>query len=74
MKYSMLDVVTEQAEKLSYSDTVALISILEKKIDKKSNEDLTHKNFVSELLAFSEKNSERHKSTEKWSRDELHRA
>lgn len=40
----------------------------------KCNNDLnSKKNFVSKLFSISEKEPELHKSSEKWTRDELHR-
>lgn len=72
MNYSNLATVTAQAEKLSYSDTISLISTLVKKL-KNENKSDKQSNFVSELFAISEKEPSLHKSSEKWTRDELHR-
>ena len=74
MSETMIADFTKMASMLSYEDTLSVISLLLEKLKnlQPKNSDSTPA-FLDELFAMADKDSDLHKSEEKWSRDELYR-
>ncbi len=75
MSDAMIANFTQQAQFLSYDDTLTVISILLEKL--KKHEHKTEKKimpeFLTDIFAIADKEPNIHKSEGKWSRDELYR-
>lgn len=75
MSDAMITNFTQQAQFLSYDDTLTVISILLEKL--KKHEHKTEKkimpDFLENIFAIADKDPDIHKSAGKWSRDELYR-
>jgi hypothetical protein len=75
MSDAMIANFTQQAQFLSYDDTLTVISILLEKL--KRHENKTEKKvmpeFLTDIFAIADKEPNIHKSEGKWSRDELYR-
>ena len=76
----MTDVVmadfAARAEALSFEDTIALIAMLTDKLRRQfitAKEQKAAPAFVDEIFAIADKEPGLHKSTGRWTRDELHR-
>ena len=75
MSDAMIANFTQQAQFLSYDDTLTVISILLEKL--KKHEHKTEKKimpeFLTDIFAIADKEPNIHKSEGKWSRDDLYR-
>jgi len=75
MSDAMIANFTQQAQFLSYDDTLTVISILLEKL--KKHEHKTEKKimpeFLTDIFAIADKEPNIHKSEGKWSLDELYR-
>ena len=75
MSDAMIANFTQQAQFLSYDDTLTVISILLEKLKRHENktEKKVRPEFLTDIFAIADKEPNIHKSEGKWSRDELYR-
>lgn len=75
MSDAMIENFTQQAQFLSYDDTLAVISILLEKLKRHEHktEEKVMPEFLEDIFAIADKEPNIHKSAGKWSRDELYR-
>ena len=75
MSDAMIANFTQQAQFLSYDDTLAVISILLEKLKRHEHktENQVMPEFLTDIFAIADKEPNIHKSEGKWSRDELYR-
>ena len=75
MTDTMIASFKQQAQSLSYDDTIAFISILLENLKKHEQSQLekSKPDFLAEVFAIADKEPNLHKSEGKWARDELYR-